>query len=341
MPCYKPLKAVRVHVNHEHFWTKNGKFKLWFGKKADSLLRSHGEFCEELFLPCNQCIGCMNRRTSDWGVRCWHESQFWDCGSFVTLTYATEFLPAKRSLVKSDLQKFFKRLRMDLERNHNGAKIRYFACGEYGEEKGRPHYHALIFGWDFPDRVPTKNNPWASEELFESAQLSEIWGMGKCTLGVTIGGQSANYVAKYALKKAYGKKGKAEYADTGRVAPFSCMSHGIGDRWFARYKSDLYPSDFVVSEDGSKKLPVPRRYDRLLSEISEEYMEFIKMRRQSERKANPADETLERLAVREMVARAAAKAASERRLERREFYRNSQNESGIGGANKNSGGEKK
>ena len=58
---------------------------------------------------------------------------------FLTLTYDNEHLPPGAELSKRDLQLFIKRLR---KRNPG---IRYFAVGEYGSQKGRPHYHAVIF----------------------------------------------------------------------------------------------------------------------------------------------------------------------------------------------------
>lgn len=336
MPCYAPKVAVRVHENHETFWTSSGKSKIWFGRAAQSLMQHPNH--EILNIPCGQCIGCRNRIASDWAIRCYHESMFWTRASFITLTYASPWLPENRSLVKSDLQKFWKRVRIWLDRNRFGMPIKYFACGEYGEEKGRPHYHAVVFGWDFDVDISlhgTKQNPWAAHPLYEPPLLEELWGMGKCTLGISVTGACAAYVAKYALKKAYGSAGRKEYADTKRVPPFIASSQGIGDRWFDKYKSDLYPSDFVVNEDGSKRLPVPRRYDRLLGAISEEYLEWIKTKRVAKRKFNPADETLERMAVREMVAKAASKAASERRMERKISAREkeaSQNASGTNSA---------
>ena len=46
-------------------------------------------------------------------------------------------------LRKADLQKFFKRLRYYLN-NITDANLYYFACGEYGPQSLRPHYHFVI-----------------------------------------------------------------------------------------------------------------------------------------------------------------------------------------------------
>ena len=95
---------------------------------------------EWLDVPCGHCLACRIARTREWTVRLLHESEFWEDTIFVTLTYDDEHLPSDRSLVPRDLTLFFKRLRKDL----GDRKIKYYACGEYGDTFGRPHYHAII-----------------------------------------------------------------------------------------------------------------------------------------------------------------------------------------------------
>jgi hypothetical protein len=95
-----------------------------------------------LYVPCGKCIACRIARTREWTVRIMHEMSCHDNAVFATLTYDDDHLPPDRSISKDELQRFIKRLRKEL----GDRKIRYFACGEYGETTNRPHYHAIIFG---------------------------------------------------------------------------------------------------------------------------------------------------------------------------------------------------
>ena len=104
-----------------------------------------------LLVPCGKCTYCRIARRREWTLRILHELQYWNDACFITLTYADENLPIQpvrpvhfpvsASLSKGDFQKFFKRLRKRLDR-----KLRYYGCGEYGEQTGRPHYHGIVFG---------------------------------------------------------------------------------------------------------------------------------------------------------------------------------------------------
>lgn len=282
---------------------KNGKPKLYFGNERIAKMlhnNANSEYHEILKLPCGKCIGCRMKRAAEWAVRCIHESRYYDATCFITLTYDTPHLPPRQTLVKKDFQDFMKRLRAHLDYQHDIEEIRYFMAGEYGESKGRPHYHAIIFGYDFPDKTPCEKNPWSESPLYESEELTKLWGMGRCTIG-TLTHQSAAYVAAYTTKKVYGKDMEKEYAAQGKIPPYNAMSQGIGRRWFTAFKGDIYPCDYLIHPETKIRMAVPRFYDKLLAEYSLEEYEAVKQKREQKRSrsVNPENDSPERLAVRE------------------------------------------
>ena len=155
-----------------------------------------------------------------------------DACSFITLTYDPEHLPPLGSLSVRDCQLFLKRLRERVA----PAKIRFFLCGEYGEKLARPHYHAIIFGFDFPDKVKIESSGDYAE--YSSQLLSDVWGKGRTHVG-TVSFDSACYVANYATKKIGGDKAASHYY--GRKPEFLLMSRGgrraggIGRSWIDKY----------------------------------------------------------------------------------------------------------
>lgn len=90
-------------------------------------------------VPCGKCAFCIKKAIDAWCLRLSHEMEISSSAFFITLTYDNEHIPPGEELCKRDLQLFIKRLRKV------NSGIRYFAIGEYGTEKGRPHYHAVIF----------------------------------------------------------------------------------------------------------------------------------------------------------------------------------------------------
>jgi len=155
---------------------------------------------QDIPVPCNRCPPCKHRRINEWVFRIMWEERYNSIAShFVTLTYGTEHVPLTpngfMSLRKTDLQKFFKRLR----KNTGLRDVKYYACGEYGSKTNRPHYHAIIFGWWPKDAVPWQKAKDGSQ-LYTSAVLDKVWGYGFSSVGaVTFG--SALYVAQYVVKK--------------------------------------------------------------------------------------------------------------------------------------------
>lgn len=228
--------------------------------------------------------------------------------SFVTLTFADEYLPEDYSVNVRDLQLFMKRLRKAL----GHSRVRFFACGEYGDAGGRPHYHLLLFGYDFPDRTLWRRTG-SGELTYRSAFLESVWPFGHCEIGA-VTAESINYVARYILKKVNGAASEDHYyrvhpltGTLNKVNPeFITMSNkpGIGSTWFDRFSSDAFPSDFVVI-NGVKR-QIPRYYTKRL--IASEgdmkgvapsaYVKAKRLQRASSPQAK-ANNTPERLRTRE------------------------------------------
>lgn len=265
-----------------------------------------GSIRRALTLPCGQCIGCRLERARQWAVRCVHEAQLHEHNQFVTLTYRDEALPHDGSLRYRDFQLFMKRLR----RRFRGSRIRFFMCGEYGEQLHRPHYHACLFGLELTDK-----EVWSVRQgvtLYRSPTLDALWEHGFVTVGdVTF--ESANYVARYVVKKVTGKRAEDHYTrvdlHTGEVSAlvpeFVRMSlrPGIAAEWVQKYQSDVYTFD-VVHCRGSQMKP-PRYYDKRLREVDDDAAAQIDAERYRKSLLTAEDSTPERLAVREKVARAA------------------------------------
>lgn len=96
--------------------------------------------------PCGKCPTCLQKRANEWSLRVSLESATHQHLAFVTLTYSPEKLPCDYKLVPSHISDFMKRLRTYLGRAGFTDKIRFYGVGEYGEKRGRPHYHLVIFG---------------------------------------------------------------------------------------------------------------------------------------------------------------------------------------------------
>lgn len=211
----------------------------------------------QLTLPCGQCIGCRLERSRQWAMRCVHEASLYERNCFLTLTYDDQHIPPGGSLNKKDFQDFMKRLRKAV-----GSGVRYFHCGEYGEKLGRPHYHACLFNYDFPDKKLWKKSEGG--DLYVSDMLTELWGSGYCILGaVTF--DSAAYVARYITKKITGASAESHYQ--GKLPEYTTMSRGgrkrgqggIGLGWYQKFKTDCYPSDSVIMR--GKEMRPPKYYD--------------------------------------------------------------------------------
>lgn len=294
MACYSPLKAWRTPE-----LTANGKLGITFDP-------TKGFRDREIQLPCGQCIGCRLERSRQWAMRCVHEASLYDDNCFITLTYDDQNIPSGNSLCLRDFQLFLKRLRA-----RYGSGIRFFHCGEYGERTCRPHYHALLFNFDFPDKKPWGFSKSGQVITYRSESLEDLWSFGHCLIG-SVTFESAAYVARYVLKKVTGDAAAEHYEfvdpETGEVfqrkPEYVTMSRrpGIGRPWFEKFMKDVYPDDFVVLR--GRKMKPPRAYDRFLELEDFESFRLRKRERKQSALLRAADNTPERLKVREKVQRA-------------------------------------
>lgn len=144
---------------------------------------------------CGQCLPCRIRRRKHWTHRLILESFRHENSSFLTLTYDAGHLPEGSALQKSHVQKFIKRLRKAW-----GKPLRYYAVGEYGEEKGRPHYHAIIFGLPGCLEARMSSVERAVCGCVTCTLVRNCWGMGRTDCAFFTS-ESAQYVAGYVSSK--------------------------------------------------------------------------------------------------------------------------------------------
>lgn len=294
MPCFHPLEAYQSAMPDP----STGKKSITFNRHT---ARNH----RKIQLPCGQCVGCRLERSRQWAVRCMHESQMHDKNCFITLTFSPEALEQRKnpqSVDVRDFQLFMKRLR----KKH--GPVRFYHCGEYGELNKRPHYHACLFGFDFPDKELYKTTD-AGCRLYTSSLLSELWPFGFSTIGdVTF--ESAAYCARYIMKKINGEKKLSHYTkwdeETGEILSdikpeYTTMSRrpGIGHNWLQTYQPDVYPHDYVIV-NGVKCKP-PKYYDNILKTSRPYEFEEIQNTRLTNAEKYVDNNTTERLKIREEI----------------------------------------
>lgn len=182
--------------------------------------------------PCGRCINCKKKRVSTWSFRLQQEAKRSTSAWFITLTYNTDTVPispkGRMTLDKTDYQLFMKRLR----KLHKG-KLKYYTCGEYGTQKYRPHYHAILFNAELKHLIGESIAGTALQNkdtmLTGKTQFKcKTWGKGEITIG-RVSAASIGYVLEYISKK----ERIPQYDGDDRIPEFSLMSKGMGANYFA------------------------------------------------------------------------------------------------------------
>ena len=180
-------------------------------------------------VPCNHCQGCKVSNIAEWTFRIRQEvlenERKGYGNTFLTLTYDDEHLPADGASVR-DVQLFWKRLRKKLENAGNvryNPKFKYFLVSEYGDQRGRIHYHAIVCGLDFG----------AISRFYR-----ECWRNGFTYSKPVLGG-AVRYVLKYLDKTRDARRNGAIYEAQGVKQPFALFSKGIGLVYFRKNQFDI------------------------------------------------------------------------------------------------------
>lgn len=309
MACYHPLKGFPIgktaagKTNYkitgygaDHVELQNGSWvpvhtPLRSGC-AEAVVRSFIE------IPCGQCLGCRLEYSRQWANRCMLELQYHDSAYFVTLTYNDAHVPksyygdpdtgealTSLTLLKKDFQDFMKRLR----KAHPDDKIRYFMSGEYGDQRARPHYHAILFGLHLNDLKFYKRG-FDGFTYYNSEALSRAWSVkdddGEYRpLGYAVVAQvtweTCAYTARYVMKKLNGAEAQF-YIDHNIEREFTLMSRkpGIAAQYYQDHP-DIYECEYInISTDkGGRKFRPPRYYDRLFDVENPDEMAEIKAAR--------------------------------------------------------------
>ena len=260
--------------------------------------------------PCGQCLFCKINKKRDWISRLLLEAASHQVNQFWTLTYEDDRLPTQLApgpprlpggsevrelsrlsrvagvatqqgtLFKPDLQNFFKRYRK------NYGEFRYYAVGEYGEKRGRPHYHVLAFG-----------------AQISKESLKETWKLGDVHIG-DVESASITYCVEYALKSEKAQ----DLISLRRLPEFAAMStkpaigsYAIGEFRAAIMRSEPLPTGELLIPDTFRVLgreyPVPRF---IRNELEEEG--FISARKAVRQNLGDS-EVMSALLVRSKVAR--------------------------------------
>lgn len=236
-----------------------------------------------LLIPCGTCIGCQLSRGREWAIRCGLELQDHVEACWCTLTYDSDFLPP--TLRKVELSDFIERLRTWVDYD----KFRFFGSGEYGERRGRPHYHVILFG------------------LSMSAPIQQAWPFGDVRVDSITDG-TIPYVAGYAVKKVF--SGAPKHA--GYQPPFVLMSRrpGIGSA-ARRYVADWRRSAIY----SGREVPVPRYlHEAYKASVSAAEYSLLVAERDASAYERSASRFPERLAAAEKIAASRVALSSERRL---------------------------
>lgn len=193
-----------------------------------------------LVVPCGYCGACRHNKRAMWSFRIKEEVKVSENAYFVTLTYNDQNLvygDYEPTLVKSDMQKFIKRLRK-VQNKKTQLKLRYYCVGEYGTNTQRPHYHAVLFN--------------VAEHTIQ--KMAETWGKGHVDIK-PVNEAMIHYTTKYHVN--FDKRSRK-----GKEKEFALMSlkPAIGAAYIEKQKKWHTENENLYVINNGYKMAIPRYY---------------------------------------------------------------------------------
>lgn len=254
------------------------------GKGLDCLFpiyRPIEGYSEKLRVRCGSCFNCKMYRRQEWCTRLQMESKYWTKMSFVTLTYNDEHLPVNEvssyvfddegeefyisypTLASGHIRNFIKQLRNfglgevhDFGESRIGERnirrgLRYFAVGEYGTRRGRPHYHLMLFG--------------VGCSIEEINLINKAWGKGFIDVE-PFTPERCVYIAGYCQKKLFETSELQTDIYKFKVREFLRCSQHLGEQYILDHLSDFDDDHCYIVQNGYKKA-LPRQFRKLLIKL--------------------------------------------------------------------------
>lgn len=231
----------------------------------------------EIPIPCGRCMSCRRDKTRLLELRAKEEWRSHAHSAYVTLTFDDNHLIYKNGFCfptvnRKVAHEFFDRLRHNIKNlnpivrmvNRIDENFTFLYSTEYGDDKGRPHIHCILFGVDFSN----------CRKL-----LQRTWENGSIDIKPVKNG-CIRYVTKYLQKQAFGEEKYSKYFDNGLDAPVVGWSKGFGSKLYEKKADDI--RKYGAIKDGNNFLPVPSYYKNkyfFFDEDNIESLEFEKGQR--------------------------------------------------------------
>lgn len=228
--------------------------------------------CAERLVPCGKCSECLNQRSKLYALRCLMEARMHDEVCSLILTYDNDHL-GDNVLNYQHVQSFFMRLRTYVLRRYGKTGLKFFTTGEYGDKKGRMHWHMMIFGWK-PDKDRERFEVYPSgktrEPRYKSLKLQELWQQGYVDV-TDFDETHAFYIARYVQKKfVKGSELDSTIRQPAREEKY--CSPQLGNEYFFRHmKTFLREGKIEVS---GYSYTIPRCFKDLMKKLVSDEEEF-------------------------------------------------------------------